>query len=293
MRTRRLWIAFILLAVAAAGGSVRAGSDEPNSTAADRSTGNPSDRVRIAGIVLKWIRGDKEANFRRAEPMIRKAAASGAQIVVTTECFLDGYAIADKSIPLETYRAKGEPIPEGPYYRRLAKLARELRIHLIAGMLEADGPQRYNTAVLIDPAGQLAGKYRKQKLGHEAVRNTPGAESTVHEVPHGRVGVMICADRTEPTIVDRFAEAGAQFLICPSGGMFGSERNDPIVQARSRETGLPIVFVHPAEFLVTDPNGQIADRTILGDRLLIAPQDEDGEHDSKRVFFVDLPVTSN
>jgi predicted amidohydrolase len=34
--------------------------------------------------------------------MIRQAAARGARIVATTECFLDGYAIADKSIPLDT-----------------------------------------------------------------------------------------------------------------------------------------------------------------------------------------------
>ena len=65
----------------------------------------------MAGIVLKWVRGDKEANFRRAEPMIRQAAAKGAKIVCTTECFLDGYAIADKSIPLDDFRALGEPIP--------------------------------------------------------------------------------------------------------------------------------------------------------------------------------------
>ncbi|MGE3820276.1 MAG: exo-alpha-sialidase, partial [Isosphaeraceae bacterium] len=31
--------------------------------------------VRVAGIVLKWVRGDKEANFQRAEPLIREAAA--------------------------------------------------------------------------------------------------------------------------------------------------------------------------------------------------------------------------
>jgi predicted amidohydrolase len=55
--------------------------------------------------VLKWLRGDKQANYRRVEPMIREAAANGARIVCTTECFLDGYAIADKSIPLDTYRA--------------------------------------------------------------------------------------------------------------------------------------------------------------------------------------------
>ena len=60
--------------------------------------------MRVAGIVVKWVRGDKEAKFRRVEPMIRQAARNGANIVCTTECFLDGYAIADKSIPLDIYR---------------------------------------------------------------------------------------------------------------------------------------------------------------------------------------------
>ena len=79
----------------------------------------PSDfgkTVRVAGIVVKWVGGDKEANFRRVEPMIRQAAQNGAKIVCTTECFLDGYAIADKSIPLDGYRALGEPIPDGKYF---------------------------------------------------------------------------------------------------------------------------------------------------------------------------------
>src|SRR5262249_2482530 len=57
--------------------------------ASDRAT------VRVAGIVLKWVRGDREANYRRAEPLIREAARKGARVIVTTECFLDGYAIAD------------------------------------------------------------------------------------------------------------------------------------------------------------------------------------------------------
>ena len=104
---------------------------------ADEGLAKPlkSDSVRVAGIVLKWLRTDKAANFRRAEPMIHQAAAAGAQIVCTTECFLDGYAIADKSIPLQTYRELGESIPGGKYFRRLSKLADELNIHLIAGML--------------------------------------------------------------------------------------------------------------------------------------------------------------
>ena len=244
--------------------------------------------VRVAGIVLKWIRGDKEANWRRAEPMIREAAAGGAKIVVTTECFLDGYAIADKTIPLETYRALGEPIPEGPYYRKLAALAAELKVHLVAGLHEADGDARYNTAVLIGPDGKLLGKYHKQSLGHEKVRNTPGDACPVFETPWGRAGILICADRTEPGIVRRFRENGAEFILVPSGGMYGPKENDPIVQARSRENRLPIAFVHPAEFLVTGPDGSILDATVLGDRLLIPPDAEGGANDRNRVFYRDL-----
>lgn len=258
-----------------------------NASAAEQPPGT----VRVAGVVLKWIRGDKEANFRRAEPLIRQAAAGGAQIVCTTECFLDGYAIADKSIPLETYRALGEPIPGGPYFQKLAQLADELDVHLIAGMLEADGELRYNTAVLLDPDGKLAGKYRKQKLGHELVRNTPGDESSVFDTPYGRIGVMICADRTESHIVRRFCARGADFLICPSGGMFGPQKNDPILVARSRENGVYITFVHPAEFLVTAPGGRIETAELFGDVLLIDPAHAGTNVDSKAVRYFDVPLT--
>jgi predicted amidohydrolase len=276
------WLLLAILAVV--------GPGLPSLSAAEAE---PPPTVRVGGIVLKWIRADKEANYRRAEPMIREAAAHKARIVCTTECFLDGYAIADKSIPLEQYRALGEPIPGGKYFQRLAALARELKIHLIAGMTEADGEARYNTSVLIGPDGQLVGKYRKQKLQHEAVRNTPGDNSRVFETPYGRVGIMICADRTEPAIVSRFCAAGADFLICPSGGMFGPKSNDPIVQARSRENQIHIVFVHPAEFLVTGPDGSNLANTVLGDRLLIPPGEAGGENDSNRVFYFDLPLRRN
>ena len=246
--------------------------------------------VRVAGIVLKWISANKEANFRRAESMIRKSAASGAKIVVTTECFLDGYAIADKSIPLDVYRALGEPIPDGKYYKRLAALADELDIHLVAGMMEADGQKRYNTAVLIGPEGKLIGKYRKQHLGHESVRNTPGDASLVFDTPYGRVGIMICADRRFEKIVRRFCQNGADFMICPSGGMFGPKTNDPILQSRSRENKFYIIFNHPAEFLVTGPDGSILDRTILGNCLGITPEQVGGTKDQNRVFYFDLPL---
>jgi predicted amidohydrolase len=255
---------------------------------ADREA-TPPPTVRVAGIVLKWVRGDREANFRRALPLIREAAGRGAKIVCTTECFLDGYAIADKSIPLETYRALGEPIPTGKYFRRLAEVAGKLKIYLVAGMLEADGEDRYNTAVVIGPDGKLLGKYRKQKLGHESARNRAGTTPGVFATPYGRIGLVICADRTDRKIVRRTCDKGADLIFCPSGGMFGPKTNDPIVQARSRENKVAIVFVHPAEFLVTAPDGAILARTLLGDSLLVERRQVGTDRDKNKVFLFDLP----
>jgi len=248
--------------------------------------------VRVAGLILKWVRGDKETNWRRLEPLVREAAKGGARIVVTTECFLDGYAIQDKSIPLEEYRALGEPIPAGKYFQRLAMLARELNIHLVAGLTEADGELRYNASVLIGPDGRLLGKYRKHALEHELVRNTPGTNAPAFKTDFGRLGMMICADRRQADLVGRIVAAGAEFLLCPSGGMFGPKSNDHFLQERSRENKVHIVFVHPCEFLVTGPDGTILSQTLLGDRLLVSPAERDSELDSRKVFFFDLPITA-
>jgi predicted amidohydrolase len=263
--------------------SVSLAADEPS-----EKTSGPT--VRVAGIVLKWLRTEKEANYTRAEKLVEAAAQGGAQLVCTTECFLDGCAIKDKSIPLDEYRALGEPIPSGKYYQRLATLADQLNIYLIAGMLEADGDDRFNTAVFIDPAGKLIGKYRKHKLEHELVRNTPGTETPVFRTPFGHIGIMICADRRDPDLVQRLKANGATLLICPSGGMFGPKSNDHILQARSKENHVPILFVHPAEFLVTDANGEIRAQTILGDKLEIETSEIGAESDKNEVIFFEMLI---
>ena len=79
-------------------------------------------------------------------------------------------------------------------------------------------------------------------------------------------------------------------MLCPSGGMFGPKSNDPILQARSRENKKYIVFVHPAEFLVTGPDGSVLDRKILGDCLLVTKHELGGNKDQNRVFYFDLPI---
>jgi len=264
-----------------------AGCAQPHSPTSQPRT------VRVAGIVLKWIITDKENNYRRVEPLIREAAAKGAQLVMTTECFLDGYAIRNKMIPLEQWRALGEPIPDGPYVTRLRKLAADLKIYLVAGMLERDGDHTYNTAILIAPDGRIIGKYHKQLLEHELVRNTPGTTSPVFNTALGKIGLMICADRRDPVLIKRLKDNGAELLLCPSGGMWGPKENDYILQARSRENRVPIVFVHPIEFLVTAPDGSILDQRLIGEKMSLDAREIGGPDDQHQVAILDLRVMSN
>jgi predicted amidohydrolase len=282
-------VALLIFAVAI---DVRGADESDDENAANGQDLKRGQQLRAAGVVLKWLRTDKESNYARAEKLIAKAARGGAKLVCTTECFLDGYAIKDKTIPLEEYRALGEPIPDGKYFQLLAKLADRLDIFLVAGMLEADGERRYNTAVLIDSEGKLLGRYRKHELGHESERNTPGTATPAFATPFGKIGIMICADRRNPDLVKRLSDGGIDLLLCPSGGMFGPETNDPIVQARSKENGLPILFVHPAEFLVTDSKGEIRARTILGNRLEIETSEVGSKNDLNDVYFVSFPVAA-
>lgn len=262
----------------------------PSTRPSERMVRLPS--VRVAGIILKWVKGDKDANYRRAEPLIRQAAAEGANLVVTTECFLDGYAIRDKQIPLDSWRELAEPIPDGPYIRRLCSLADELDIHLVAGMVERAGERTHNTAVLIGPDGRLLGRYRKQCLGHEAPRNSPGDASPVFDTPFGRVGLIICADRRESEVVRRIAANGVALIVCPSGGMWGPEKNDFHLQDRSRENRVPIVFVHPCEFLVTGSDGSILDRRFVGQEMDVAVAKNGLADDPQLVAFCDVPLAS-
>jgi predicted amidohydrolase len=174
--------------------------------------------------------------------------------------------------------------------RRLQQLADELDIHLVAGMVERAGDTTHNAAILIGPDGRLIGKYRKQSLGHELMRNTPGDQSPVFDTRFGKVGLMICADRRQPELIKRLGDHGAEFMLCPSGGMWGPEKNDHHLQARSRENGVPIVFVHPIEFLVTGPDGAILERRFAGEDMSLEVERIGTPADAHLVAVYDLPL---
>jgi predicted amidohydrolase len=234
------------------------------SQASNPSSFNDTEHVRIAGIILKWIPKEPGKNFERADNLIREASSKGAEIVCTTECFLDGYSIRDTDLTIEQFRSLAEPIPGGKYITKLQQLAAELDIHLIAGLSELSGEKVYNSAVLIDSSGKLLGIYRKNFLwGYENEKYSTGDTFPVFETKFGKIGIMICYERRKTESIMELKENGAEIVFCLAGGGFGLE-NDNVVSQRSKESKIPIVFVHPVEFLVTGSGGEILEQSLFG-----------------------------
>lgn len=225
------------------------------------------DSVIVAGIILKWAPKDLQKNYQRFEALVREAARQKAQIVCTTECFLDGYCVRDTSMSAKEFLAYSENNKNGEYITRMKKLTRELGIYLIAGLSEVQEDKVYNSAILFGPEGKIIGTYRKNYLwGYEKEKFTAGIGYPVFASLFGKIGMMICFERQKPEVVKALKKNGADIIFCLSGGGFG-EANDRIVSRRSMESQLPIVFVHPVEFLITGPKGNTLSRHISGSQL--------------------------
>lgn len=229
--------------------------------------------LRVGSLMLRPVKWDKEANRGRLEAAIREAGGKGAELIVTPEGALEGYVVneviratgAERQVLTEKFNALAEPVG-GPYIKHFGKLCQELRVHLVLGFLERDGGKTYNTAVLIRPDGRVAGKYRKTHFaqgygnGDEKGDNPPGylrgTAYPVFEVGGRKMGMMICYDRQKPVVARRLVENGAEFIVNPAYGMMG-DCNCEFLSGRGKETGVPILFVHPEQTVYSDEHGEI------------------------------------
>ncbi|MBN1908187.1 MAG: carbon-nitrogen hydrolase family protein [Pirellulales bacterium] len=233
-----------------------------------------SGAIRTAGLIFQPAKWDKDENTRRLDIAIRKAQKDGAQLVVTPEGALEGYVVneviratGEKRQELtDRFNTLAEPI-DGPHIRHFQELCKELNIHLVLGFLEADEGKTYNTAVVIGPEGKIIGKYRKthfaqgyshgDKKGDNPPSYTRGTEYPVFDVGSAKMGVMICFDRRVPKVARRLVENGAQIIVNPSYGMSG-DKNRRYISDRAKETGVPVLFVHPKQAVFATADGQIA-----------------------------------
>ncbi|MEJ5368735.1 MAG: carbon-nitrogen hydrolase [Bryobacteraceae bacterium] len=171
------------------------------------------------GLVQTRASADPEDNLRRTEERIAEAALGGAQIVCLQELFRSEYFCREERADLFDL---AEPVP-GPTTERLGRLARELKVSIVASLFERRAAGLYhNTAAVLNPDGSLAGIYRKMHIPEdplyfEKFYFTPGDLGyRVFDTPFARIGVLVCWDQWYPEAARLTAMQGAEILFYPT-----------------------------------------------------------------------------
>lgn len=157
-----------------------------------------------------------------------------------------------------------EPIP-GPTTRRLGEAARAANCWVVAGLAEDRDGVLYNSAVLLNREGKVAGVYRKVHLPREEWKQgiTPGSEYPVFATDFGTIGIFICYDWFFPETTGILARAGAEVIFAPTWGNTlpdhdGIADGESVFRVRARDNGVYLVpCVYDGNSMVIDPLGRI------------------------------------
>ena len=180
---------------------------------------------------------DPDKNLQHAIERVREAASQGAQIICLPELFQTQYFCQREDASLFDL---AEPIP-GPTSTKLAEVAKQLRIVLIASLFEKRAAGVYhNTAAMFDADGTLRGLYRKMHipddpLYYEKYYFTPGDLGfRAFDTNVGRVGTLVCWDQWYPEGARLTALQGAQVLFYPDRDRLASRREGGIWRGPTR-----------------------------------------------------------
>ncbi|MFT7520861.1 MAG: putative amidohydrolase [Kiritimatiellia bacterium] len=152
--------------------------------------------MRVASVQFK---GDRERmSARRGELAdLVRSVHRGTSLVVCPELAVSGYVFAGEP----EARVVAESL-NGPTFSALSAAAREVGAWVVCGFVEDAGEQLFNSAMIIDPGGELASCYRKTLLFElDECWSHPGDSGyQVFDMAEGRFGVGICMDLND----DRF-----------------------------------------------------------------------------------------
>jgi predicted amidohydrolase len=238
--------------------------------------------MRAAAVQLN-AKADKAANLEKADRLVRRAAADGAELVVLPE----------KWTALGTgddLRAAAEPLG-GEASSWASSVARELGIDLVAGSISErlDGEDKLrNTSLHYGPEGELKGVYRKIHMFdvevagveyRESANEEPGDEAVITATAGGvEVGLTICYDLRFPELYRVLAVEGARVLTVPAAFTLSTTRDhwEPLLRARAIENQAFVIAAnqigeHP-------PNHRSGGRSLIADPwgvvLAVAPDTE-------------------
>jgi N-carbamoylputrescine amidase len=171
------------------------------------------------GLVQMKCTANADENLSRAIEKIREAAARGAQVISLHELFHSEYFCRTENAELFKL---AEPVP-GPTTDKLAQIAREKKVALVASLFERRAAGVYhNSVAILDADGSFLGKYRKMHipddpLYYEKFYFTPGDLGfPSFNTTYARIGVQICWDQWYPEGSRATALSGAQVIFYPT-----------------------------------------------------------------------------
>ena len=228
-----------------------------------------------------------ESNKSKLASSIATCAKKGTQLIVLQELHNSLYFCQTENTSLFDL-AESIPGPSTDYYGNLAK---EHRVVLVTSLFEMRSAGLYhNTAVVFDPDGSIAGKYRKMHIPddpayYEKFYFAPGdlgfepIQTTV-----GKLGVLVCWDQWYPEAARLMALAGAEILIYPTAiGFESTDSEEEKIRQLEAWTisqrghaianGLHVVAVNRTGF-EPDPSGQTNGINFWGNSFVAGPQGE-------------------
>jgi predicted amidohydrolase len=224
--------------------------------------------VKFAALSIQQDIWDKDANIRRIENMVRRAASEGAQIITVPAGAVEGGVVtllmsesdpARKKEQIPDFLALAEPAT-GPTVRGFQKLCKELKVFLVFGMLESKGRRRYNTAFVIGPRGRLLGQYRQTHFPRAWAGQIPGLvpgnQYPVFKMGSVKLGVIIGYDSHVPEAARELALGGADIIACLDFGPL-NQWSKAMAAARAYENEVYMTFTHPDQGLIIDRDGRI------------------------------------
>jgi predicted amidohydrolase len=237
------------------------GSAEFKSPSLIETSQPPPRKVRVVTtrIPVRWGT-TVHANLQSMAEVLDRAGREKPDVVLLTEIF------PECGVKGTVYDLS-EPIP-GPATDVAAGKAREFHTYIITGMLERDGGKAYDTAVLIDRQGRIAGKYRKVHLPLAEVEGgeTPGSEYPVFDTDFGRIGILICWDMFFPETVRILRLEGANIVFVPIAGDPGAQHYDVATRARALDNGVYLVTSvgEGRASRIVNPDGEVMAETTEG-----------------------------
>jgi N-carbamoylputrescine amidase len=171
---------------------------------------------------------DRAENLARAEELIRRAAADGAQVILIQELFETPYFCQDQ---LPEFFELARPVEGNEGLARFQQLARELGVVLPFSFFERANQAYFNSVAMVDADGSMLGIYRKTHIPdgpgyQEKYYFNPGDTGfRVWDTRFGRIGLGICWDQWFPETARCLVLQGAEVLLYPTA--IGTEPQYP------------------------------------------------------------------